>query len=491
MSYSFVGLFLFVSYSVGTSTTLDGNTTSIQLINSSVKDHLRQGWTPQPDGRGTLDIIWSCAFTMFLCSWSILCLNLPGPHDTPFQIFRRKLYVTALGFLGPEFIFQIALGQWVSGCRSVQEFHASGYPSWTMSHAFFADMGGFILYTKDWTPFPINAKQLHYLVVEGYVAFPALDKRVIADKNKADGLLRLITIIQIFWFVVNVIGRAAQHLAITCVELTTAAFILCSLGITFCWAHKPADVSTPEAIKTDATIAEILLRAGSQAQRPYSRTPLDFVSRKEWPWSIYWSNWINILRNMRINFGPQIRPVNRFENTISLELPRGMPWIFLGLTALYAATFFCGWNYTFPTRTEQALWRAASVAMMGSLVAYWLITKFAFSIYPAIRQQFEPTVAESLTLENNHQTQQWAGHGRFYRRISRVAKSVAACIRNNSVSKDPALDVPLKAILPIYVVAVFYCHARTYIFIADMMELRDLPASAYQTVNWSSLLPHL
>lgn len=43
---------------------------------------LKQGWTPGPDGRGTLDIIWSCGVTMVLCSWSILCMNMPGPKES-------------------------------------------------------------------------------------------------------------------------------------------------------------------------------------------------------------------------------------------------------------------------------------------------------------------------------------------------------------------------------------------------------------------------
>lgn len=33
------------------------------------------------------------------------------------------MYLTALALLGPEFIFQIALSQWQSACRSVRDFH--------------------------------------------------------------------------------------------------------------------------------------------------------------------------------------------------------------------------------------------------------------------------------------------------------------------------------------------------------------------------------
>lgn len=446
----------------------------------------KQGWTSQPSGRGTLDIIWSCGFTMCLCSWSILCLNVPGPGDTPFRMFRRKLYVTGLAFLGPEFVFQISLGQWLSACSSVRQFKASGYSQWTMSHAFFADMGGLVLHTKDWTPFPIDAKQLHYLVMEGYVAFPSFDKKKISDKNKVDGLLRLLTLLQILWFVINMAGRFAQGLDNTCGELTTAAFIVCSTGTMFCWNHKPADVATAEKIKTEATMAEILLNAGDAARTPYSRTPLDFVSRKEWSWSLYWSNWINIIRHLGIIFGPQTRPVNRFENTISLELPGNTRWIFAAMANVYSGIFVCGWNYGFPTRTELMLWRAATATMLATAIGYFAITESAFELYPALQRKLYPKEQDPKDPEKGIEAEASIQRGW----ISTKAKRIAACVRNNSVSQDPALNVPLKAIVPMYIIGVFYCFARTYIFIADIIQLRSLPPSAYVTVEWMEFIPH-
>jgi hypothetical protein len=167
---------------VGTVITADSNAT-FAATNAVGTPDSRQGWTTAPNGRGTLSILWNSGFTMFLCSWSILYLKVPGPNDIRFQVSRRKLYMTTLSFLGPEFIFQIALGQWISGCHSVRDFHASGHTQWTMNHAFFADMGGFVLRTADGLAFPIDAKQLHYLVTEGYIGLPRLDKRMIADRK--------------------------------------------------------------------------------------------------------------------------------------------------------------------------------------------------------------------------------------------------------------------------------------------------------------------
>lgn len=446
----------------------------------------RQGWTSQPDGRGTWDILWGCGSTMILCSWSLLCLNVPGPTDSRFQIFRRKVYVTTLCFLGPEFIFMIALGQWISAYHSVQEFRASGFDKWTMRHAHFADMGGFILHTRDWTPFPVDAKQLHYLITKGYVTYPdTMNERRISDKNKADGLLRAITLGQILWFSVNICARAAQHLPVTCLELTTASFIICSIATSVCWLYKPADMTTSEDVVTDLTMAEILLRAGEKASGIYSRTPLDFISREEWPWSLYWSNWINILRNMHIAFGPRTLPVDRFENTLFLPISRRLFLVPQLLCFCFCAVFFCGWNSTFPTQAEHLLWRAACVGLLLVFLAYYLVTEAVFFIYPALQRSLV-AVFSSYINRRPATTPRWALPGR----VSQRGKLIASCIRNNSVSQDPAPTVPLKAILPLYCLGFMYCCSRTYIYIADWIELRSLPPEAYWTVNWLGLIPH-
>jgi hypothetical protein len=80
----------------------------------------REGWVPQPLGRGTLDIIWSCMFTMFLCCWTSVCPNAPSLTDTKWQQFRDKLNLACLGLIGPDFLFFIAAGQWQSARRSVK-----------------------------------------------------------------------------------------------------------------------------------------------------------------------------------------------------------------------------------------------------------------------------------------------------------------------------------------------------------------------------------
>jgi len=73
------------------------------------------------------------------------------------------------------------------------------------------------------------------------------------------------------------IGRAAQHLTFTTLELTTVAFVCCTLPTYYFWLRKPLDVFTPTIIKTEFSMADIIAGGGDAAKEDYKQTPLDFV----------------------------------------------------------------------------------------------------------------------------------------------------------------------------------------------------------------------
>jgi hypothetical protein len=55
-------------------------------------------------------------------------------------------------------------------------------------------MGGFMLKTPGKQPIPLDAEQLLYLIQHEYVEFPANLKKELDDKDKSDGLSRLVQI---------------------------------------------------------------------------------------------------------------------------------------------------------------------------------------------------------------------------------------------------------------------------------------------------------
>ena len=519
MLFAVLTLSFFLAVFIQIASSSDLNDTNL-IKNDTQHSTIKQGWTSQPDGRGTLDIIWSCVLTMSLCSWSVLCMNFPAQKETRLQILWRKLALTALGVLCPEIIFELALGQWLSARRSMTDinaldstdrlrkdkWHASrkiksifsketqtedspARGRWTIKDAFFADMGGFVLHTRDQLPFPLNAKQLHYLVSKQHLQLPELDHRVIEDKNKVDGLLRAITLCQIFWFIVNVIGRWAQRLTVTTFELTTVSFILCSLGTTFCWWNKPADAIVAQIIVSEISINDILQTEGHTLDA-WRRTPLDFVSRKEWMWSKCWSNFVSILNHMHLTFGSDAVPIDRIPDSLQRELPIQPLYVCIALGIGYISVLFVGWNYSFPTRSEQILWRVACVTMMAMALVLLLIAQLRVTI-PTIQQgyrrHFVPKASRINCLESGRQLIKSAKSRSIWKKLNSALDSV----RNNSFEKDPQLYIPLKIILPMYVVGFLYCSSRAYILVADVIELRLLPASAYATVDWQKFWPRL
>lgn len=120
-------------------------------------------------------------------------------------------------FIGHIFLFQIACDQWLSAHNSVKQFRSSELDNWTMKHAFLAGMGSYIFDDpEDMARFPLTAKEVYNLVRKGYVGVEdvmALPK-IIADRNKRDGVTRIITCCQIFWFFLNTAGWMAQGITI-------------------------------------------------------------------------------------------------------------------------------------------------------------------------------------------------------------------------------------------------------------------------------------
>ncbi|KAH8643553.1 hypothetical protein IG631_01016 [Alternaria alternata] len=227
-----------------------------------------------------MDIIWSSFLTIFLCTWTAVCLNIPHPNDSKRDIFIRKAKWMFWAIVGPEIVLAVAIGQYASARRSKKRFHRLGYKNWTIRHGFFADMGGILLQPKESSPFVVNGRQLAYLVEKEYIKCPDITAEEIWDKSKADTLAKLITLVQASWLVIQLLGRAALRLSTTTLELSAGAIVFCTFGTFFCWLHKPADVQRGIVVTTDVTTAQILIDAGPVAAAPYRHTPLDFVARE-------------------------------------------------------------------------------------------------------------------------------------------------------------------------------------------------------------------
>ncbi len=461
-------------------------------------------------------MIRSCCATIIHCCWSSLCVNVPAIGDGTFLQLCDRLYLACIGMLGPDILFGLALGQYKSARRSVIKFHKAGYKSWTMRHAFLADMGAYVLsvplkYSSVDAPmaqssrrmtFPLDAEQLYYLVKEGFIDFSAIGEAYIAEQN--DKLARTITIFQVAWFSINSIARKAQHLEITTLELTTLAFIPCMFATSFCWFHKPTSVDRATVLNCKAPLEDTIKAADDKASPPYGRTPLDFVSREEWSGSLIWAHYNNILRKMHIRLFSRpvrCRPITRIPNDNWPKLNMKYGTVIISISLIYSTTFVLAWGFPFPSNIERTMWRASSVGIFGFTLFAAMYEPLIFQIYMARRQRCSHTKSgkrfaneqdiesspAAPPLKNPSPHQSWYGtHA-----IADKARKATAGWRNNSPDRDPALEIPPRVLIPLTLSCAAYCVFRAYILVEDVLGLRRLPPEVFKTVIWSNWFPHI
>lgn len=367
----------------------------------------------------------------------MLHLNLPAGTDKQWSLFLRKARWLMLALLAPELVMLFACGQWASAKRSVLDMHKSGRKEWTMIHAFYADSGGFVLQTPDCVPFPITAKQVHYLVQQGYLSMPNISKEEIWDKSKADMFAKIVASFQAAWLVAQTIARAIQHLPVTLLELSTVALITCTGAALFFWFWKPLNVETPTTLTLEISVAEVLVQAGDKAEKPFQDTPLDFIesnlyTSSQMPLGKYW--------------GVQERPLPRFPNDRDSRLHDLPTVIILAIpTASFSLLHLVAWNFAFPTREEQLMWRWTCISM-GIILGIGCFVE-------AISIVVDGYTTTGLTTLNGYKLR-WPTNLLF--------------------------------LIPGFL----YMSSRLIVIVEIIISLRLLPAGCFDVVQWSDLLPH-
>lgn len=458
----FVALYLTVVSATSTSAASTTNPGAACSTGNPPSSGRQTGWVSQPNGRGTFDIIWGSLFTIFLCTWTSLHLNIPAHGESYLLRQARKLRWMAQAIMGPEFIVGFATGQKVEAARSVEMWKRSGYEGWSMRHGFYANMGGFVLKPRDSQSFPINAKQLHYLVTRDYTSFPSTTEKEIWDKSKQDGFQKLLAMEQTGWFVVQVLGRAIQHMPVTTLELMTFTYVFCTFSSYYQWSNKPLDVESPTIITTQKSTAEILIEAGNMpgANEPYKQTPLDFIDNQSPSWLT------EIQPHLPFRMGPRERPLPRFTNDKFPVIGASNDAILLFIVILaYCCLHFIAWNFSFPTRIEQILWRVGCITIVA--------TSFIF--------------LACETYQDGHRLGRWQ---RWYLKI--FPKNPVHLARVNTMEKKrrEMEFIPLWEIIVMSPVTFIYTLAKTYIVVEVFVSLRSLPSGAFDSVNWSNYIPH-
>jgi hypothetical protein len=297
--------------------------------------HVFRGWKPSPDGRGTIDILHNCLFTIFICCWSALHMNVPADDDSFFTILMRRVKWMLVMLLVPELVGANAMSELGAATLLKRHLHTKWkeHPQlskWTMTHCFFLTMGGISLQTKAGQRFNPSVPHFIALLENDELEIPDLSLKDIKDRSKADWLIKAIWVSQIIWFAIQIIGRASQHLPIATIEIFTLASVSSAICTYFIWWSKPYNVMQSMPFKTTAT-----LEALDDAK----------------------SGWM---------YNGDVLPGNRRSLDDDFGGKFEIKWLgcsaVLFICLVFGGLHTIGWDNFFDTRVELLLWRISSIA---------------------------------------------------------------------------------------------------------------------------------
>ncbi|KAI4869129.1 hypothetical protein F4820DRAFT_464654 [Hypoxylon rubiginosum] len=398
--------------------------------------------------RGTLDILWASLFTLITCCWTVQHLNIPrqlqrpkwpeGPKNVwresvryayrliKFSFFSAwpKIKWTLLVLVIPEFLVGKALQERYLAKKSVGEFKDLARrlgkrteefqwmeEHWTITHGFYANMGGFVLRIRcdgELQDIPLNCISLREMCEAsasskykttvigpwssiGMFKIPRITDDEINDKSKSDSLIKVITIGHLLWFVIQVAVRVSRGLAVSQLEIAVLAYAACTVFVFFLCLSKPQNVRAPtmllagEPTKFQGTLCSC---SSSQSQDSAIPIPIPTLSEDDRDQILaksYLTSWFGILRpfvtfgeawdgkGMRLGPIPNDAVLTYAHSYNKVKIGRysfTSTWIDIGsLVAgvVFGSTHCIAWTSHFPTPTEQVLWQVASVCTAALL----------------------------------------------------------------------------------------------------------------------------
>ena len=250
----------------------------------------------------------------------------------------------------------------------------------------------------------------------------------IKDKGKSDGLAKSLILVQTSWFVMQCIARAIEHLPVTHLEIVTLAYAAMNFVIYVFWWNKPLNVNRPVRVFRKSDVEEPI-----EARRLASKANDDGFEKIFMFIAGAQDEGVNLSGEDRV---PRFWANSTENNALIADI------MVLGVGVCFGAIHCIAWSFPFPTQVELLMWRISGVA----------ITAITFNI-PLI-----------IGLAG------WLEHMDF------------------NTSAGIIGDI---AILSILSGGILYVIARVFTLVLAFTSLRDLPPGAFDTVHWTTFIPHV
>ena len=310
-----------------------------------------------------------------------------------------------------------------------------------MTHAFFIIMGGFHLFERSSrgtsNNYPCVSREDDkplYPLKESDLSrysksFTMPTEAEIKDKGKSDWLAKSLVLIQTSWFVMQCIARAVEHLPVTHLEIVTLAYAAMNFVIYVFWWNKPLNVNRPVRVFRKSYVEEPTIgeRRLALENRNPIRTILMFIGG-------YQDENVELSREDRV---PRFW-ADHGSRSDFVTADR----IVLGVGVCFGAIHCIAWDFSFPTHVELLIWRISSVAITA--VPTYIFLTLSLGI--------------------------WLRNMGF-----EIASGFATFI----------------VIISIFPAGVLYILARAVTLGLAFTSLRDLPPGVFETVHWTTFIPHV
>ena len=314
-----------------------------------------------------------------------------------------------------------------------------------MTHGFFIIMGGFHLFehgpeemnnndqgiSQDDEPLhPLQASDL--ADCNPYESFIMPTKTEIEDRGKSDWFAKLLVLLQTTWFVMQCIARVREHLPITHLEIVTLAYAVMNFTTYIFWWYKPLNVNRP---------VRVFRKSEFMAAQPPVTEPISEARKL---------TWIEDLKSMAIfigggqDEGVDLRREDQVPMFWANSTKKGAEkasGVFVLVGTPFGLIHILACRFSFPTPAELLMWRISSITMFAAII--------------------------------------YVPMGYLVRRNS------------EEVGSRKLHDVFLTVTLFSLFAGVVYTIARAVTLVLAFTSLRDLPPGAYETVHWSTFIPHI
>ncbi|KAF4980411.1 hypothetical protein FZEAL_3564 [Fusarium zealandicum] len=249
------------------------------ILRADTHTEFAPAWVSEPDIRGTFRLLYSCLFTLTLCVYTAIHLNVPRRRETGLELFWRKLKWVIVAIFAPELVLYAAYVQWhvasdmcksLNGLAETKGFtgrrqgddddapgdkHDLDKPHrFSLLYGYYVVMGGLVMDIRnlhdECTQVTLTPEGLLYLAQNGHFIFVSDD--TIKDKSKSDAFAKVIVMLQVTWMIVQTCSRLAAGLPVTIIEGHTLVHVVTALAMYTLWFQKPLNICEPTIVENQA-----------------------------------------------------------------------------------------------------------------------------------------------------------------------------------------------------------------------------------------------